>query len=85
MPKFNLQSFRMGLFGFMLLPAWAMAVIKNYPPGGTLKAEGNWWSQAPPQSSWFVGNVDYNPYLLGPATPDSCGGNQPLGPPPGSG
>ncbi|MCI0595657.1 MAG: T9SS type A sorting domain-containing protein [candidate division Zixibacteria bacterium] len=50
----------------------AKAVIKSTIPGGTLKAEGNWWSQAPPQSGWFVGNVDYNPYLLGYATPDSC-------------
>ncbi len=50
----------------------AKAVIKSTTPGGTIKAEGNWWSQAPPQSSWFSGSVDRTPYLLGYATPDSC-------------
>ena len=33
----------------------AKAVIKSTSPGGTIKAEGNWWSQAPPPSSWFSG------------------------------
>ncbi|MCI0405859.1 MAG: T9SS type A sorting domain-containing protein, partial [candidate division Zixibacteria bacterium] len=50
----------------------AYAVIKSSSPVGTLKAEGNWWSQAPPQSSWFSGNVDRTPHLTGYATPDSC-------------
>ncbi|MCI0329382.1 MAG: S8 family serine peptidase [candidate division Zixibacteria bacterium] len=55
----------------------AKAVIKSTSPGGTVKAEGNWWSQAPPQSVWFVGSVDRTPYLTGPAHPDSCGGGLP--------
>ncbi|MGH8005195.1 MAG: FlgD immunoglobulin-like domain containing protein, partial [Limisphaerales bacterium] len=61
----------------------AYAVIKSSSPTGTLKAEGNWWTQAPPQSSWFSGNVDRTPYLTGVATPDSCGSSQQFsGPPP---
>jgi|GEM_PF-3044355 len=62
----------------------AKAVIKTTTPGGTLKAEGNWWSQAPPESSWFSGNnVDRTPYLLDEATPDSCNDEAFSEPPPG--
>ncbi|HLG94327.1 MAG TPA: FlgD immunoglobulin-like domain containing protein, partial [candidate division Zixibacteria bacterium] len=42
----------------------------------------NWWSQAPPPSSWFVGSVDRTPYLTGPANWDSCGNGQFAQPPP---
>ncbi|HXF49386.1 MAG TPA: FlgD immunoglobulin-like domain containing protein [Verrucomicrobiae bacterium] len=66
----------------------AKAVIKSSSPTGTIKAEGNWWTQdppsSPPPSSWFSGSVDRTPYLTGYATPDSCnaGGQQFSGPPP---
>ncbi|MCI0405929.1 MAG: T9SS type A sorting domain-containing protein [candidate division Zixibacteria bacterium] len=61
----------------------AYAVIKSSQPVGTLKAEGNWWSQAPPQSGWFSGNVDRTPHLTGYATSDSCNaGGQFSQPPP---
>ncbi|HXF49916.1 MAG TPA: FlgD immunoglobulin-like domain containing protein [Verrucomicrobiae bacterium] len=61
----------------------AKAVIKTTSPGGTLKAEGNWWDSVPPPSSYFSGNVDRTPYLTGVATPDSCNaGGQFSEPPP---
>ncbi len=44
----------------------AKAIIKSATPSGTLKAEMNWYSQSPPSSSWFSGNVDYTPALAGP-------------------
>ncbi len=61
----------------------AKAVIKSSSPGGTLKAEGNYWDSVPPPSSYFSGNVDRTPYLTGVATPDSCNaGGQFAQPPP---
>jgi hypothetical protein len=60
----------------------AYAVIKSSSPTGTIKAEGNWWSQAPPQNGWFSGNVDRTPHLTGYATPDSCDAGQQFSEPP---
>jgi hypothetical protein len=47
-----------------------------------LNAEGNWWSQSPPPSSWFVGSVDRTPFLTGSANWDSCGNGNYFQPPP---
>jgi len=60
----------------------AKAVIKSSSPGGTVKAEGNWWDSVPPPSSYFSGSVDRTPYLLGEATPDSCNDEAYSQPPP---
>jgi hypothetical protein len=60
----------------------AKAVIKSSSPVGTIKAEGNYWEAVPPPGSYFSGNVDYNPYLTGGATPDSCGSGQQFSEPP---
>lgn len=58
----------------------AKAVEKTATPSGTLKAEGNWYDSTSPPSSWFVGSVDKDPFLAGPATPDSCPDNSFNGP-----
>lgn len=50
----------------------AIGARKTTSPSGTFFAEGNWWDSTSPPSSWFVGSVDKDPFLLGMATPDSC-------------
>jgi len=37
----------------------------------TIKAEMNWWGQAPPDPSWFSGPVDYDPWLPEPVGVES--------------
>ena len=36
-----------------------------------IKAELNWWGQAPPNPDYFHGNIDYAPWLTEPPSPDS--------------
>ena len=36
-----------------------------------IKAELNWWGQAPPNPVFFSGNIDYDPWLTEPPSPNS--------------